>query len=141
MVTNDTLSRAVVVHIVEADTAVRDALSRLIMSAYFEPRTYASTEQFLCEVRQEPRACVLLDITNRHQAGQQVPAILDEKGIDLPIIAVSAYDDDATRERARELGARIFLRKPVDDQALIDAIEWVTDRRKWVKKNVRTCFG
>ena len=132
--TNDTLSREVVVHIVEADTAVRDALSRLIMSAYFEPRTYASTEQFLRELRQEPRACVLLDITRGHEPDQQLQATLDERDIDLPIIAVSAYDDDATRERARELGARIFLRKPVDDQALIDAIEWVTDRRKWVKR-------
>ena len=138
---DNTLSRAVVVHIVEADTAVRDALSRLIMSAYFEPRTYASTEQFLRELRQEPRACVLLDITRGHEPDQQLQATLDERDIDLPIIAVSAYDDDATRERARELGARIFLRKPVDDQALIDAIEWVTDRRKWVKKNVRACFG
>jgi len=27
---------------------------------------------------------------------------------------------------ARELGARLFLRKPVDDQALLDAIQWVT---------------
>ena len=134
MVTNDTLSRAVVVHIVEADTAVRDALSRLIMSAYFAPRTYASAERFLSEVRPQPRACVLLDITSRHEQDQQLKATLNQKSIDLPVIAVSAYDDDATRERARELGARIFARKPVDDQALIDAIEWVTDRRKWVKR-------
>jgi len=25
-----------------------------------------------------------------------------------------------------ELGAKMFLRKPVDDQALLDAINWVT---------------
>ena len=132
--TNDPSSQAVVVHIVDDDTSVRDALSRLIMSAYFEPRTYLSAGQFLSEVRQEPRACVLLDITRRHEPDQQLQATLDERGIDLPIIAVSAYDDDATRERARELGARIFLRKPVDDQALIDSIVWATDRRKWVKR-------
>ena len=114
------------VHIVEDDTSVRDALSRLVMSAYFEPRTYASVGQFLNEVRQVSRACMLLDITSRHEPGQQVRATLSERGIDLPIIAVSAYDDDATRERARELGAKLFLRKPVDDQALIDAITWVT---------------
>ena len=27
---------------------------------------------------------------------------------------------------ARDLGVRFFLRKPVDDQALLDAIMWVT---------------
>jgi CheY-like chemotaxis protein len=135
-VTNDTSSQAVVVHIVEDDTSVRDALSRLIMAAYFEPRTYASAGQFLSELRPEPRACLVLDITSRQEAVQSVRATLDEKGIDLPIIAVSAHDDDVTLKRARDLGARIFLRKPVDDQALIDAIVWVTGptRRQGVKR-------
>jgi DNA-binding NtrC family response regulator len=132
----DTSSQAVVVHIVEDDTSVRDALSRLIMAAYFEPRTYASAGQFLSELRPEPRACLVLDITSRQEAVQSVRATLDEKGIDLPIIAVSAHDDDVTLKRARDLGARIFLRKPVDDQALIDAIVWVTGptRRQGVKR-------
>ena len=44
----------------------------------------------------------------------------------LPVVAVSALDDNQVRERARELGARFFLRKPVDDQALMDAIAWVS---------------
>jgi FixJ family two-component response regulator len=46
------------------------------------------------------------------------------KGIRLPVIAVSALDDAETRERARNLGAAAFFRKPVDGQALIDAIHW-----------------
>jgi len=29
-----------------------------------------------------------------------------------------------TRERARELGAIAFFRKPIDDQALLDAVWW-----------------
>ncbi len=34
-----------------------------------------------------------------------------------------------TRASARAtLGARLFLRKPVDDQALLDAIHWVTHK-------------
>ena len=40
---------------------------------------------------------------------------------------VYIVDDDATRALARDLGARLFLSKPVDDQALLDAIDWVTD--------------
>jgi FixJ family two-component response regulator len=38
---------------------------------------------------------------------------------------VSAHDDAETRAYARFLGAKMFLRKPVDDQALLDAINWV----------------
>jgi DNA-binding NarL/FixJ family response regulator len=46
------------------------------------------------------------------------------KGIRIPVIAFSAFDDAETRERARELGATAFFRKHVDGQALIDAIDW-----------------
>jgi DNA-binding response OmpR family regulator len=51
---------------------------------------------------------------------------LNERHIALPVITISARDDDETRMLARERGARLFLRKPVDDQALLDAINWVT---------------
>jgi CheY-like chemotaxis protein len=46
------------------------------------------------------------------------------RGIRIPVIAVSAHDDANTRERARELGAAAFFRKPVDGEVLIDAIKW-----------------
>jgi DNA-binding response OmpR family regulator len=45
----------------------------------------------------------------------------------MPVIAVSARDDDETRRRARELDARCFFRKPVDAQALLDAIAWIVE--------------
>ena len=45
---------------------------------------------------------------------------------DVPVITVSARDDEDTRAFARALGAKMFLRKPVDDQALLDAINWVS---------------
>jgi len=52
-----------------------------------------------------------------------------ERGIGYPIIVVSAIDDETTRHAAYELGVRFFLRKPVDDQALLDAITWVMSER------------
>jgi FixJ family two-component response regulator len=58
--------------------------------------------------------------------GMQGQACLTDAHINLPVITVSARDDDETRAWARELGARMFLRKPVDAQALLDAISWVT---------------
>lgn len=44
-----------------------------------------------------------------------------------PVIVVSANDSEDARKMALALGASFFLRKPVDDQALIDAINWVTE--------------
>ncbi|MCC6713973.1 MAG: response regulator [Gammaproteobacteria bacterium] len=120
------VAATLVVYIVDDDESVRKGLSRLIRSAGFEPRTYSSSELFLTEVGAGDRGCVLLDITMPRMGGHEVQERLTAKQIDLPVIAVSASDDEETRHRAHELGARFFLRKPVDDQALLDAVDWVT---------------
>jgi FixJ family two-component response regulator len=62
-------------------------------------------------------------------SGLQIQARLKEAGIGLPVIAISARDDEEARATARTLGARFFLRKPLDDRALLDAIAWVTGAR------------
>jgi FixJ family two-component response regulator len=118
------------VYIVDDDDSVRDGFARLIRAAGLEPRAYASAEEFLDNVRDLPRACVLLDITMPRLTGTQVQERLNARDIRLPVITVSARDDEETRAWARTLGARIFLRKPVDDQELLDAIDWVTGENR-----------
>jgi FixJ family two-component response regulator len=118
-------AKALVVYIVDDDVSVRKALSRLMRSAGLEPREFECPERFLKEVCTAVPACVLLDITMPGITGLEVQRRLREKGVGLPVIAVSARDDEETRRLARELGAQFFLRKPVDDQALMDAIHWV----------------
>lgn len=118
-------SEALLVYIVDDDESVRMALSRLMRSADIESRAYESSERFLAEVRNEGKGLILMDITMPRMNGIELIARLKEKGIAFPVIALSARDDDDIRKMARDLGVRFFLRKPVDDQALIDAISWV----------------
>jgi FixJ family two-component response regulator len=119
-----------VVYIVDDDASVLIGLSRLMRSAGIEARPFASASEFLGAVKETPAACVLLDITMPRVSGLEVQQRLKDQGIDLPVIAVSARDDDDTRAMARLLGAKLFLRKPVDDRALLDAIAWVMDAMK-----------
>ena len=116
-----------VIYIVDDEESVRKGLSRLMRSAGMPYRDFASAEQFLAEMDPQQEGCVLLDITMPGLTGFQLQAELRKRGIRLPIIAVSARDDADTSGRARQLGARFFLRKPVDDQALLDAIRWVLE--------------
>ena len=115
-----------VVCIVEDDDAVRNALSRLMRASGFEVKAYATQENFLKAACPQQRACVLMVITTPHRSGLQLQRRLKERGIDVPVIAVSATDDEEARWTARMLGARFFLRKPVDGPALLDAIRWIT---------------
>jgi FixJ family two-component response regulator len=115
-----------VVYVVDADDAVREGFSRLLRSAGLDPRPYDSAEEFLAQVRDMPGACLLLDVAAPHKTGVQVQERLIERGIRMPMITVSTRDDQGARALARGMGAKLFLRKPVDGQALLDAIRWVT---------------
>ena len=118
-------TEALTVYIVDDDESVRTALARLMRSAGIRSRTYESSERFLAEVRNEGNACILMDITMPNMNGMELVSQLKKRGIEYPVIALSARDDNEARQLAQGLGVRFFMRKPVDDQALIDAINWV----------------
>ncbi len=67
-----------------------------------------------------------------HQKVDKTDGVSDsaEQGIRIPVIVISASDDAQVREQARELGAVTFFRKPIDDQALLDAISWAIAQRR-----------
>jgi FixJ family two-component response regulator len=116
------------VYVVDDDDSVLRSLSRLLNTSGFQVQTFSSAEAFLKSVRADSQGCVLLDVTMPRISGLQVQVALKERGIKLPVIAISARESHQVRETARELGAQFFLHKPVDDQALLDAIDWVTQR-------------
>ena len=118
--------KPIVVYVIDDDESVRKALARLLRSASLQAETFSSPEEFLTGPRQEKDACVIADIRMPGSTGFDLQKAITAAGMRLPIIVVSASDDTQTRERARELGAAAFFRKPVDDQALLDAIWWAT---------------
>ena len=112
------------VYLIDDDESVRRALQRLLRPAGLDVRAFESAEEFLQSGNLSQRACIILDIQMRGSTGFDFQEKIASKGIQIPTIAVSALDDGESRERARKLGAVAFFRKPVDGQALIDAIHW-----------------
>ncbi len=116
-----------VVFVVDDDSSVLKSLGRLIRSEGFEVRLFETANGFLDDVRSMPAACLVLDITMPRVSGFEVRRRLNELGIKMPVIIVSARDDDATRREAKQCGAKFFFRKPVDDRTLVDAIDWAVN--------------
>ena len=112
------------IYVIDDDESVRRSFGRLFRSADLDVETFSSAEEFLSGPRQKENACILIDIRMSGSTGFDLQQKLASHGIQTPVIVVSASDDAQTRERAREQGAVSFFRKPVDDQALIDAIHW-----------------
>jgi len=119
-------SGGLIVHVVDGDDGVRTGFARLLRSAGLDVRAYPSAARFLDEVDSVAPGCVLLDITTPGISSPETLQRLKAKRDLLPVIVVSASDSEATQRLTHELGAKMFLRKPVDDQALLDAISWVT---------------
>ena len=109
--------------IVDDDHSVRRALRRLIQFAGFTAETFASAEDFLSSAFLVRTACLVLDIhLNGGMSGFELQARLTADRVVIPIIFITAHADGPTRERAEKSGAAAYLRKPFNDELLLDAI-------------------
>lgn len=113
------------VYIIDDDESVRRALSRLLRSAGLEPVAFASPDQFAESDVARPDACVIADVRMPGGSGLDLPELLRSIRRELPVIILTAQDTEPTRAAAKRAGAAAFFCKPVDDQALLDAIHWV----------------
>jgi len=117
-------TRESTVYVIDDDESIRKSFQRLFRSANLSVETFPSPDEFLAFPIQPKDACILLDIRMPGTTGFDLQQKLSDVGISLPVIVVSASDDVQVRETAQRLGAVSFFRKPVDDQALLDAILW-----------------
>jgi FixJ family two-component response regulator len=119
-----------VVYVIDDDESVRSGLVRLLRSADLHAETFSSADEFLNSPKQKQNACILIHIRKPGSTGFDLQQKLAASDMRIPVIVISASDDAQIRERARELGAVSFFRKPVDDQALLDAIWWAISGTK-----------
>lgn len=113
-----------VVYVIDDDEPIRKSLSRLLRSAGFNAETFSSPEDFLSDSRQNENSCIIADLRMPGSTGFNLAEKIISDGILIPLIVISATSDAQTRQRARDLGAVAFFQKPVDDQALLDAVLW-----------------
>jgi FixJ family two-component response regulator len=116
------------VYIVDDEPTVCTAYARLVRSAKMQPKTFASVEDFLRSDYADQNACIISDVQFPGKSGLELPVLLGQAGRRLPVIFVTAHDTPETRDLAHRFGAAGYFRKPVDDQALLDAIEWALGR-------------
>lgn len=110
------------VAVVDDEEPVRKALERLLRSAGLDVETFNSGARFLESVAEHTPSCVVLDLHMPRVTGFDVQARLAVTHGSLPVVIITAHDSQEAHDRAIEGGAKAYLRKPVDGQALLDAI-------------------
>ena len=111
------------VAIVDDEPAVRTALARLLEASSFAPKTYGSAREFIDSMGRDIPECLVVDVHMPDFTGLDLQRYLNRINKKIPTIVITAFDDDATRERSAASGASAFLTKPLHGPILIKAIK------------------
>jgi FixJ family two-component response regulator len=115
------------VAVVDDDVGMLGGLQNLLDAQGFAVEVFSSAEAFLDFYSTKPDVdCLLLDIHLGGMSGIELRRHLKTSGTTLPVIFMTARDDDAMRRQALEEGCIAYLRKPVASRLLFEAIEKAT---------------
>lgn len=111
-----------VIHVVDDDAAVREALARLLSVLGFEVRQYCSAGDFLLAWPVDTPGCLLLDVRMPGPSGLDLQLALARRADAPPVVFLTGYGDIPMSVLAIRRGAVDFLTKPVDRKALLSAV-------------------
>ncbi|MGE0349592.1 response regulator transcription factor [Hydrogenophaga sp.] len=117
----DTLSPTV--HLIDDDQAVRDGLALLIGTVGLRVQPWSDPQAFLAQFDREGIGAIVLDVRMPGISGLSVLDALMAQGVDQPVIMLTGHGTVEMCRRAFKAGAAEFLEKPVDDEALLEALQ------------------
>ena len=135
-----------IVHIVDDDEAIRSSLSLLLYSVRLVSQTYDSALDFLARCDFSRPGCLIVDVRMPGMSGLDLQRELKTRGIQMPVIVLTAHGDIPMAVGALKEGASNFLEKPYDDQHLIDCVHHALedgDRARRDQERIavaRSCF-
>jgi FixJ family two-component response regulator len=109
--------------VVDDDASMLKGIERLLGAYGFITKVFASAEAFLDLNAAAEVDCLLVDIHLGGMSGIELRHHLTAAGCKLPVIFMTAFDDQATRTQAQSAGCIAFLHKPFAANLLIGAIE------------------
>ncbi|TLZ00718.1 MAG: response regulator transcription factor [Gammaproteobacteria bacterium] len=110
------------VFLIDDDAGVRDSLSLLLSLKGLRTLPFANAESFIETYRPEWSGCVLTDLRMPGMTGLELQAALRGRGIEVPVVVLTAHGDVATARAALKNGAFDFLEKPIDDAMLLEVL-------------------
>ena len=110
------------ISIVDDDESVREALCGLLRSVRFAVNAFASAEEFLASDQLGSVNCLVLDVRMPGMGGIELLRQLVASHREIPVILITAHEDEGMRARALSCGVGAVLIKPFSEEALLNAI-------------------
>lgn len=112
-----------IVYIVDDDPGLPRSLKLLLRSVRQRVEVFASARAFLERFDPAQPACLLLDLRMPEMGGLELQEQLKARGVDIPIIIMTAFAEVPVAVRAMQAGAMDFIEKPFSDDALLERIQ------------------
>ena len=117
----------VVIATVDDDRRVRESVQNVLESAGYEAVAFESAETFLLSGALSSVTCVIADVRLPGMNGTELQRRIRGQRRQLPVIIITAHDDDDVRQQALRDGAAAFLVKPFDGGELLAHIARATN--------------
>ena len=117
-----------IVFVVDDDISVRESLELLILSAGWQPETFASAQEFLGRPRAVVPSCLVLDVSLPGLNGLELQERVAGERSDMPVIFIAGHSDVPMTVQAMKAGAVEFLTKPFSEDVLLNAIRLALKR-------------
>ena len=129
------MNQAPLIFMVDDQAGVLKALGRLFNAAGFSSQAYTSAQAFLDSGNADAPGCLILDLAMPEMDGFALQKELAAQGSDLPLIFLSGHAGIRDGVQAMKAGAADFLTKPVDEEALIHAVEQALQRNQIARQS------
>jgi FixJ family two-component response regulator len=110
------------VSVVDDDESVRESLPDLLGELGFAARPFSSAEEFLASDCVDQTGCLILDVAMPGMSGPELQRELKLRRRKIPIVFITAQQEEAVRPQLLEQGAIECLFKPFSDTALLEAV-------------------
>ena len=110
------------VSVVDDAESVRESLPDLLRELGFSVHAFASAEEFLASALVGQTCALVLDVALPQMSGPALQRELADRGITIPIVFITAQQDDGIRQQLLAAGAVDILMKPFSDSALLESL-------------------
>lgn len=118
----------ITVGVIDDDTPVRKALTRLLTATGFEVTSYPSATDYLNADHGRPPACLLLDIEMPGLSGLDLQDELAQRHLEPAIVFITGHGTVPRSVQAMKKGAVDFLQKPFDEEDLLSAVRQAVEK-------------